>query len=332
MDIVYFGTGDFAVPALRAIVAAGHSVRQVMSQPDRPRGRGKRVEATAVHAAADDLGLPHAQVEDVNEARWLELMRGADLGVVAAFGQKIGPAVLEAFSRGCINLHGSLLPKYRGAAPYQWAIIRGERETGVTTFQLNEKWDAGAVWEKAALPIGETETATELHDRLGALAGELILSTLQLIEAGNVEPAVQDAAASTRAPKLKKSDGFLDWTMPAAELKNWVNGLWSWPAASGNFVSRDGETRERVQIARAAVVEGGLKTRPTKTSNDADPTRELREMEPGTFLNDGTLQTRDGRLQILEIKPAGKKLMPFAAFANGRRLGAGDRLLQVGES
>ncbi|MGE3180648.1 MAG: methionyl-tRNA formyltransferase [Phycisphaerae bacterium] len=326
MDIIYFGTADFAVPSLRAIVDAGHRVRCVVSQPDRPAGRGKRVQATAMHAAADELGLPHVQADDINAPHHLAMMDGAALGVVAAFGQKIGPAVLKAFPHGCINLHGSLLPKYRGAAPYQWAIIRGERETGVTTFQLNEKWDAGAVWEKASLTIGDTETATELHDRLAALAGDLILSTLQLIEGGDVEPKVQDASLATRAPKLKKADGYLDWSLPARELKNWVNGLWSWPGASADFVSSASGKVDRVQIARADVIEDGLRAGNTEIGARAGG-----GVAPGTFLDDGTLQTGAGRLRILEMKPAGKNLMPFAAFANGRRLQAGDRLVQVRE-
>ena len=155
MRMLYLGTGEFAVPALRALVAAGHEIVAAISQPDRPAGRGRQVRASFVHAAADDLNVSHIQTDDVNALDLSFHLSAAEMGVVAAFGQKVGPALLAALPRGLVNIHGSLLPHYRGAAPFQWAIINGEHRTGVTIFQLNERWDAGpfganASWRSAS--------------------------------------------------------------------------------------------------------------------------------------------------------------------------------------
>jgi methionyl-tRNA formyltransferase len=323
MRIILLGTGDFAVPALRALVSGGHEVTAVISQPDRPAGRGRTLAPTPMHAAADGLGLRHIQAEDVNAPELASLFgagvplgeTGAappEIGVVAAFGQKIGPAILSALRRGCINIHASLLPKYRGAAPYQWAIINGEPVTGVTIFQLEERWDAGPIWSQRETPIGQTETADELHDRLAVLGAELLIETLASIESGRAQPRLQDPAQSTRAPKLTKADAVIDWTQPAGTIVHRINGLWSWPAATCTFASRTGK-RERVQLARAAVV-------------DADAPREP-GVAPGSFLADRSVQAGRGRVQLLEVKPAGGRLMPFDAFANGRQVGPPDRLL-----
>ena len=322
MRIVLLGTADFAVPALRALVTAGHDITAVISQPDRPAGRGRTLAPTPMHAAADELGLRHIQAEDVNAPHLADLVAPGpsqpEIGVVAAFGQKIGPAILSALPRGCINIHGSLLPKYRGAAPYQWAIINGETTTGVTIFQLEQRWDAGPIWSQLETPIGETETADELHDRLAVLGAELLIETLADIQAGRVQPRPQNPAQSTRAPKLTKADAALDWNQPAAKIVRRIHGLWSWPAATCTFVSRSGK-RERVQLARARVVDPDAP--PAPASGTETP------IAPGSFLADRTVQAAPGRVQLLEVKPAGGRLMPFEAFANGRQIGLADRLL-----
>ena len=188
MRIVFLGTGAFGVPALRALAQRGHALVAVISQPDRPAGRGRAIAPTPIHAAALALQLPHIQPEDVNALDAADALGGAEIGVVAAFGQKIGPHLLAALPRGCINIHGSLLPKYRGAAPIQRAIIAGEETTGVTIFQLNERWDAGAIWAQRATTIQETETADELHDRLAKLGAAALVETLADIAAGRAQP------------------------------------------------------------------------------------------------------------------------------------------------
>jgi len=312
MRLIFLGTGEFAVRALSALVRAGHEIIAVISQPDRPAGRGRTILPTPAHAAADQLGVPHIQTADVNALDVEGLVKRAEIGLVAAFGQKIGPALLNALPRGCVNIHGSLLPKYRGAAPYQWAIINGETETGVTVFQLDERWDTGPIWSQRATPIGETETADELHDRLAQLGAELIVETLDQIERGQAQPRAQDVTHASRAPKLSRADAALDWSQAAAQIVRRIHGLWSWPAATCVFASRSGKVG-RVQLARARLADPVAPPAP--------------DTSPGSFCPDGSVQAGVGRVRLLEIKPAGGKLMTFEAFANGRRVAPPDRLL-----
>jgi methionyl-tRNA formyltransferase len=314
MRVVFLGTGEFGVGALRNILQAGHAVTTVISQPDRPAGRGREIRPTPIHATADALGLRHVQTEDVNALDLAATLDHADLGVVVAFGQKIGPALLAALPRGCINIHGSLLPKYRGAAPFQRAVIAGETTTGVTVFQLNERWDAGAIWGQRSTAIGPTQTADELHDQLAQLGAELIVDVLRDIESGRAQPVQQDPAQATRAPKLAKAEGTVDWSQPATRVASRINGLWSWPAAACLLVTQAGK-QERVLLARAAVAD--------------DTTPPTPDLLPGHITDDGTVQTGAGRVRLLELRPASGKLMSFAAFANGRRLARGDRFVPV---
>lgn len=315
MRVAFVGTGEFGAPALRALHAARHELVAVISQPDRPAGRGREVRPTPIHAAAAALGLPHLQAEDVNAPAIVEACRPAEIGVVVAFGQKLGRPLLETLPRGWLNIHGSLLPKYRGAAPYQWAILNGDEYTGVTVFQLDERWDTGAIWAQRATPIGPTETADELHDRLAELGAELIIGALADLQAGRITPRPQDPAQATRAPKLSKADGTVDWTAPAARIVRRIHGLWSWPAAACTFASRSGR-QERVLLARAEPAD-----------HDAAPSGAF---PPGAFHPDGTVQAGAGRVRLLELRPAGGKLMSFAAFARGRRIAPPDRLLPAG--
>lgn len=305
MRVAFLGTGDFGAPALRALRAAGVPIVIAISQPDRPAGRGLKLRPSAIRAAAAELGIAHVQTEDVNTlAR--EIFADAEIGVVAAFGQKLGPALLRALPRGFVNIHASLLPALRGAAPHQWAILSGATTTGVTVFQLNERWDAGAIWAQQATPIDECETADELHDRLASqIAPTLILDVLRRIEAGAPRPPEQDASRATRAPKLARSDCGIDWTQPARVIVRRIHGLWSWPAATCMLVLPDGRS-ERVQLARACVAD-----------ETASPSSDF---AAGAVCADGAIQTGAGRLRLLEIKPAGGRLMSFEDFARGRAL------------
>lgn len=313
--LAYLGTGDFAVPALEALAAAGYEFAAVISQPDRPAGRGKKVKATPVRAAAERLGLRHIQTDDVNGLDLRDTFEGAELGVVAAFGQKIGAPVLKHLPRGCVNIHGSLLPKFRGAAPYQWAILSGEAATGVTIFQLDESWDTGAVWHQRATPIDPRETADELHDRLATLGASALLECLPRIFSDEARPAGQDHSRATTAPKLSRADGTVDFTQPAEAVVRRIHGLWSWPAAAVTYAAASGK-HERLLLARAEVAEA------------APPAESASASEPGAFRPDGTVQCGGGSVvRLLEVKPAGGKLMAFEAFANGRQIAPPDRLL-----
>jgi methionyl-tRNA formyltransferase len=308
MRIVFLGTGDFGVPALRRLREAGHELLAAISQPDRPARRGLKTAPTPIHTAADELGIRHIQAEDVNALSGEALFGDADIGVVVAFGQKIGPEILRALRRGCVNIHASLLPAYRGAAPFQWAILNGETTTGVTVFQLNDRWDAGDIWATSETAIGETETASELHDRLAIVGAATIIDALTAIERGD-SPRPQDPARASRAPKLSRADSAIDWTQPARIIVRRILGLWSWPTAVCEYVSQTARA-ERLQLARAKLID--------------DETPQTDRCPAGTVREDMTVQAGVGVLQILEVKPAGGKLMPFDAFTNGRHTVPGD--------
>lgn len=213
MRIVFMGTPDFSVPALKALVEAGHQVIAVVTQPDKPKGRGKEVQMTPVKIQAMEYGIPVYQPAKVREASFVEVLKGleADVYVVIAFGQILPKAVLELPKYGCINIHASLLPKYRGAAPIQWCVIDGERETGITTMMMDVGLDTGDMLEKAVIPIEEKETGGSLHDKLSMAGGDLILSTLKKLEEGTLVRTPQTDEGTCYAKMLTKSLGDIDW-------------------------------------------------------------------------------------------------------------------------
>lgn len=316
MRIVFFGSGEFAVPTFDSIRGDGHDIPLVVSQPDRPSGRGKKPTSTPLKAAAVDADVPVITPENVNADDILQTIRDqkADLGYVAAFGQKIGHVLLhEMFPTGIVNLHGSVLPKLRGAAPIQWAVINGEGEAGVTVFRIVEKMDAGPILITRRTAIGADETSSDLHDRLARIGCDAVRETLKILEADPKTPGTpQDESLATKAPKLKKSDGHITFDAPATALASRINGLWDWPGAICRFVSADGKRDERVTIARVRPYEGQSQS----AANDGELGRITQMM---------ALQARDGAIEILEIKPAGKNLMSWPDFVNGRHVQPGDR-------
>jgi len=230
MRVLFYGTPAFALPTLDALLV-NHEVVAVVTQPDRPAHRGQRLTAPPVKERALAAGLPILQPERLRDPGWPERLAalGADVAVVVAFGQILPKAVLDAPSRGSINVHGSILPRYRGAAPIAWAIMRGETETGITTFQMDAGMDTGAVLLMARTEIGPDETAGDLADRLSRLGAEVMIDTLERLDA--LTPAPQRHEEATLAPRLKKTDGFLDWSRSAPELVNQVRGCNPWPGA-----------------------------------------------------------------------------------------------------
>jgi methionyl-tRNA formyltransferase len=356
MRIVYFGSGQFAVPTLQALLEAGHEVAMVVTQPDRPAGRGRKMQPTPVGQIARQRGLRVLAVENVNEpAVTREILGlGARIGVVAAFGQKIGKALLEGFPAGLINGHASLLPKYRGAAPINWAILRGEDETGVTVFRLVEPMDAGPVLVMRRTAIKTGETAEELEARLGEMACDAVNAALEMFAGSDNPPMVaQDESKATRAPKLSRKDGYVDFADPAPNVARRVCGLWPWPGAACDFVKADGSRRERVILCRAETIPGDRGTTtalagepPVAPSDDrmtealagkppvapgvmskppVAPGGEASKPAPGTILADMSVQAGQGAIRISEMKPANGRRMSFEEFARGRRLVAGDR-------
>lgn len=316
MRVVYFGSGDFAVPTLRWLVNSRHDLLLAVTQPDRPAGRGKALQPTPAAERAAVDGVETLKCEDVNAEPVLEQLKSlrADVGVVAAFGQKLSEPVRSAFREGCINLHASLLPKFRGASPISAAILAGEKKTGVTVFRLVDRMDAGPMLLKRETMIASTETTSELHDRLAGISCDAIGAALELLEKDPGRPGdPQDESLKSYAKKLKKSDGFLRFEEPAEQLALLVRAMWSWPAARCRYVPvGSGGKPIDVSLITATAV--------PITVGDA----------PGTITPVMTVATGQGTLEIHSVQPAGGRPMSWQEFVNGRRVQAGDRLESVG--
>ena len=237
MKIVFMGTPDFAVGALEALVEAGHEVVLVVTQPDKPKGRGKEMQQTPVKECALKHNIEVFQPVKIKTPEAVEVLKGygADLFVVAAFGQILSKEILEMPKYGCVNIHASLLPKYRGAAPIQWAILEGEKETGVTIMQMNEGLDTGDMLTKVIVPIENTDTGESLFDKLAEAGAKLLIETIPQIEAGEITPQPQDDSLSTYAKMIKKDMGLIDWKKEAVVLERLVRGMNSWPSAYTHF-------------------------------------------------------------------------------------------------
>jgi len=303
MDLVFLGTPAFAVPSLERTVAAGHRVIAVYTQPDRPKGRGQREAMPPVKEAALRLGLPVRQPERVRKPEAIEELRAMkpEAMIVVGYGQIIPQAILDIPPKGIINVHASLLPKYRGAAPIQWAIARGESRTGVTTMRIDAGLDTGDMLLKWETEIGAEETAVELGERLAIAGADLLLRTLESLP--SIRPEPQDNAQATYAPILKKEDGHIDWSMPRRKILNRIRGLVPWPGCYGFLRG----ARMHVWKARA--------------NDSAIPPGELRSDRRKLFAG-----CSDGSIEILELQLEGKKRMDAASFLNGFQLQAGEML------
>lgn len=314
MKIIFAGTPAFAVPTLEALQREGHDIALVVTPPDRPQGRGLKLTPPAVKVAAERLGLPIAQPETVRGGAGKKLLEThqPDAVVIVAYGE-IVPAELLSIPRfGWVNLHASLLPKYRGAAPIQWAIIDGESVTGVSTMRIEAGLDTGPVYRKSEVRIEQDDTSQTLGERLSRAGADLMVETLELIGAGKVEPVPQDNGQASKAPMLRKEHGRIEWTKSASEIHNLIRGVTPWPSASTLFRG------ERLRILRARCAE------PVETA----------ESKPGAF----TLTKEKGRhrvfvscgegssLELLEVQPAGKRALSAHDFANGTHLTIGDTM------
>jgi methionyl-tRNA formyltransferase len=315
MNIVYLGSGEFGIPALNALLNSGHNLSLIITQPPAPAGRGKLHCPTAVSSWAQTHLIPFIEADNVNCEELLERIENArpDLLVVIAFGQKLCPGLTNLAPKGAINVHASLLPKYRGAAPINWAIINGETTTGLSIITLADKMDAGKILAQSQTAIGPDETAGQLHDRLAELAAPLLLETIEKISAGTATYTEQDHSKATIARKLRKSDGLLDFSEPAEVLARKIRGLWPWPGASANYTSLKTNKTVRVTIAMANVVHLSSKS----------------HLPTGTLDNDLNIICGQDALKITRIKPSGSALMDFASFVNGRQTQPGDRFSQI---
>lgn len=299
MKVVFMGTPDFAVGALEEIIKAGHEVTAVVTQPDKPKGRGKEMQISAVKACALSHGLPVFQPQKIKTPEAVEQLRAyeADIFVVAAFGQILSKEILDMPKYGCVNIHASLLPKYRGAAPIQWAVIDGEEETGVTIQQMNEGVDTGDILSQEVVKLDAKETGASLFDKLAVCGAELIVKTLTEIEKGSITPVKQDDSKSTHAKMLSKDMGKLNFSQEAVVLERKIRGLNSWPSAYTYF---KGKT---LKIWDADVVD-------TKTSGECGS---VCEVSKDSFC----IETAKGCLRINEVQLEGKKRMEVSAFLLG---------------
>lgn len=317
MRIIFLGSGDFGCPSLRQLHQCGHSLLQVITQPARQSGRGRKTKPTAIATLASELKLPCIETANVNEADLVTKIQAyePDVLIVIAFGQKIGNQLLQIPNCRVINLHGSLLPKYRGAAPIHWAIINGETETGLTVIELNEQWDAGDILGQVMTKILPAETAGELYDRLAQMGPQLVSNVLEKIATGKDSPITQDNQFASRAPKLKKEDGSICWSQPAEVLRNFINGMSPWPGAFCYLKQQGKDKTERLTLIRAEVVS------PADSDDIAGPTA------AGTVAADRSIYCSTGRLRLVEVKPDNGRQMTFSDFANGRHLQKGDWFL-----
>ena len=308
MRVVFMGSPEFAVPCLRALAGA-HEVALVVSQPDKPAGRGGQLTAPAVKTAALELGLPVVQPRKARDGELREAVvaTGAELAIVVAYGKILPKDVLEAVPRGCLNVHASILPKYRGAAPVQWSVINGDPETGVAIMQLDEGMDTGPVLLERRVTIDPHETSGELLARLAPIGAAALLDAIAQIVAGTAHAIPQDHAAATHAPMLEKTDGLIDFARPAFEVAARIRGVDPWPGAQALHRG------QLVKLFRAS-------PRPRPPGSEA----------PGTVLAIDDLGLHvvcgDDVAVIRDIQAPGRKRMAAAQFAAGRGITVGDVL------
>lgn len=302
------GTPDFSVPILEALIKAGHEVVLAVTQPDKPKGRGKLLQYSAVKTAALAHQIPVYQPKKIREEACVAYLRtfAADLMIVAAFGQILSEEILKMPKYGCVNVHASLLPKYRGASPIQWAVIDGEKVTGVTTMQMDAGIDTGDILETMEVPLAEDETGGSLFDKLSEAGAKLCVQTVAHIEDGTATRTKQDEARATHVGMITKQMGKIDWTKSAAEIERLIRGLNPWP---GTYTSLQGKT---LKIWNASVLEGA----------DSHTAGQIVCAEKQKLI----VQTGAGQLCLLEVQLEGKKRMSAEAFMRGYQIVPGQRL------
>ena len=311
MKVIFMGTPDFSVGTLEALVEAGHEVVLAVTQPDKPKGRGKEMQFTPVKECALKYNIPVFQPRRVREAECIEELRkyNADIMVVVAFGQILPKEILDMTPYGCVNVHASLLPKYRGAAPIQWSIIDGEKVTGVTTMQMDEGLDTGDMLLKTEIPMDEKETGGSLHDKLAEAGAKLCVETLEALQNKTVTPVPQGETTTAYAKMLDKQLGNIDWNATAIAIERLIRGLTPWPSAYTNW---NGKV---MKIWEAEVAPGASEAMPGT----------IVKVEKDTFY----VQTGEGLLKVCELQIPGKKRMDAGAFMRGYQVKEGELLIQT---
>ncbi len=308
MKIVFFGTSDFAIPSLRELLNSPHKVLALVTQPDRKRGRDLRISPPPTKVLAITKGIEVYQPNDVSEAASIEYLKrlNPDIFVVVSFGQILKREVLSIPRLFSVNLHGSLLPKYRGAAPTNWAIINGDKMTGVTTIRMNERMDEGDIILKQELPIDEEDTNITLSEKLSEIGAKILLKTIGLIESGAAVFKKQDGKKVTYAPKLRKKDGGIDWNEPAVRIHNKVRGFLPWPGA---FTYHKGRILKILKTALAGAG-SGISARPGEILD-------IRKSE-GIIVHTGS-----GELTLQYMQLEGKKILDASSFVRGQHITKG---------
>lgn len=302
MSIIFFGTPEFAVPSLKALILSGEEISLVVTQSDKRKGRGRELAPPPVKETALGMGLKVMQPDRLMDAPFLEALTSLrpELIIVVAYGKIFPKAMLEIPERGCVNVHASLLPKYRGAAPIAWSIINGETKTGITTMLMDKGLDTGPVLLQREIEISDEDTAYSLGSKLAGTGASLLTETVKGMRDGSVKPIPQSGEASY-APPLKKEEGLIDWSKSAMEISNFVRGMYPWPGAFCRIAD------ERVAILKVAPSEG--------------------EGRPGVICRIGKKElivgTRRGLLSLIELQPSGRKPMSASAFLQGRKLKEG---------
>ncbi|UJF35274.1 methionyl-tRNA formyltransferase [Paenibacillus hexagrammi] len=321
MNIIFMGTPEFAVPSLRALLEEGYRVIAVVTQPDRPKGRKRVLTPTPVKVEAEKHGIPVLQPEKLRQAESVEVLRGLkpDLIVTAAYGQILPKSVLELPEHGCINIHASLLPKYRGGAPIHHAIIRGEQVTGVTIMYMAEGLDTGDMISKVEVTIEDTDTTGSMFDKLSIAGAELLKRTLPDLLAGRLQAVPQNEAEAVYSPNIRREDEIIDWSRSAADIFNQVRGLHPFPGA---YTLWNGDVMKVWACANPV----------SKESGDSPASRKEVHLQgasaaPGTVVNSGEqgieVKTGNGTIWLTHIQPAGKKAMDAAQFLRGVKIPAG---------
>jgi len=316
LRIAFFGTPEFAVPSLKALIDSRHVVAGVITQPDRAKGRGQHLQASPVKQLALSHGVPVLQPERLREPAFLTSLRDwkTDLGVVAAYGKILTDEVLQIASMGLINVHASLLPKYRGAAPVHRAVMAGDTKTGITIMRVVKALDAGPMLAVGELAIGDEQTSVEVEQGLALIGASLLPGVVENLAKGTVQGVDQDESQATYAPKIQKSDGVVDWTAPAKVIHDQIRGLFPWPHAF-----------TQLGTVRCLLLESQAVTLGTPGPS---------ELSPGTVIeargDNLSVQTGDGLLRILRLQPEGRRPMTTRDFLSGHRLSPGEHFTRAG--
>jgi methionyl-tRNA formyltransferase len=321
MKLIYMGSGEFGLPTLKRLHEQ-HDIVAVVSQPNRPAGRKRKLTATPIAQWAQDpqQNIATFKANDANEAGFVAEIKNleADACVVIAFGQKLSPELIDASGTLVVNLHASLLPNYRGAAPINWAMINGDAETGVSVIGLAQKMDAGLIFGKATTPIAPYETAGELHDRLSLLGPDLIDDIIAKHLAGTLIGQSQNEAQVTKARKLKKVDGEIDFNQPARDIRCQIHGLTPWPGAS-TLWQHSSEDKNKTDAHATPLI-----IRRVRDVHQDEHKHHDANITPGTVLSTGLIATTDGYIELLEVQVPGKRLMTMKEFSQGHALNPGD--------